>query len=42
MGVPEDLRDALADRYAGWLRIDPNVDPLRGNPRFKKLVEGTA
>lgn len=21
-----------------WLRIDPNLDPLRGNPRFEKLV----
>jgi hypothetical protein len=22
----------------GWLKIDPNFDPLRGNLRFQKLV----
>ncbi len=25
-----------------WLKADPTWDPLRGNPRFRKLVEGTA
>ncbi|HMU61160.1 MAG TPA: protein kinase [Gemmatimonadales bacterium] len=23
-----------------WLRIDPTFDPLRGNPRFEKMVKG--
>jgi tetratricopeptide (TPR) repeat protein len=25
----------------GWLRIDPTFDPLRKNPRFQKMAEGT-
>jgi serine/threonine protein kinase/Tfp pilus assembly protein PilF len=26
----------------GWLRIDPNFAPLKGNPRFERLVKGEA
>jgi hypothetical protein len=26
----------------GWLRIDPTFDSLRKNPRFERLVAGTA
>jgi TolB-like protein/Tfp pilus assembly protein PilF len=25
---------------AAWLKIDPNFDPIRNNPRFQKLVAG--
>jgi hypothetical protein len=25
----------------GWLRIDPEFNPLRVNPRFQRLVAGT-
>ena len=24
----------------GWLRIDPNFTPLKGNPRFEKILQG--
>ena len=24
----------------GWLRIDPTFVPLRGNPRFQRLIAG--
>jgi hypothetical protein len=26
----------------GWLKIDPNFDPMRTNPRVQKLVAGAA
>ncbi|HTS89360.1 MAG TPA: protein kinase [Gemmatimonadales bacterium] len=47
-GEPEKALDLLEPLLKmpyylspGWLRIDPNFAPLRGNPRFQRLVAGS-
>ncbi len=48
VGEPEKALDHLEPLLRipyllspGWLRIDPNFDPVRKNPRFQKLTRGT-
>ena len=47
VGEPEKALDQLEPLLKmpyylspGWLRIDPTFAPLKGNPRFEKLVAG--
>jgi TolB-like protein/Tfp pilus assembly protein PilF len=37
----EPLLKADYNLTPAWLKIDPNFDSLRGNPRFQKLVSGS-
>jgi serine/threonine-protein kinase len=47
VGEPEKALDQLGPLLTipyclspGWLRIDPTFAPLKGNPRFERLVAG--
>ena len=35
----EPLVSQPGDLTPGWLRIDPVFTPLRGNPRFERLIK---
>jgi hypothetical protein len=47
VGEPEKALDQLEPLLKmpyylspGWLRINPTFAPLKGNPRFEKLIAG--